>query len=254
MSALAEALHNSPYNRVTAVLSIDDLYLSRQSQAELAARHSNNPLIQYRGQPSTHDIQLAASLFSCFRSGRPLKLPIYDKGAYNGLGDRMPEQKWHSINEDGHPPTQLVILEGWCVGFQALDHEHLKQKWETAAFARDRGRYQGRLGYNRLEHVDFINGALKEYHSITKQLDALIHLDAEDTLYVYSWRLEQEHKLRMSQGSGMTDDEVKNFVDGYYPSYELYNDGLRAGLFNEKGRQIRLVVGRQRDIKEVIRL
>ncbi len=46
------------------------------------------------------------------------------------------------------------------------------------------------------------------------QLDAFIHIDAFDPQYVYKWRLEQEAGLRQVKGSGMTDDQVKEFVDG----------------------------------------
>lgn len=46
------------------------------------------------------------------------------------------------------------------------------------------------------------------------QLDAIIHVDASDPQYVYKWRSEQEAGLRASKGCGMTDEEVKNFVDG----------------------------------------
>ena len=38
--------------------------------------------------------------------------------------------------------------------------------------------------------------------------------DAEDTQFVYAWRLEQEAALREKRGSGMTDEEVRQFVDG----------------------------------------
>ena len=48
---------------------------------------------------------------------------------------------------------------------------------------------------------------------------------------MYTWRLEQEHNLWKSKGKGMSDDDVKTFVDGYYPAYELYTEGLRRGLF-----------------------
>ena len=125
--------------------------------------------------------------------------------------------------------------------------------------------YKGRLGHNTLENVNTINEALKEYDEITSQFNGLIHIDAEDPLYVYEWRLEQEHNLKKAKGSGMTDEQVKEFVDGYYPSYELYVEGLRAGVFktlkDEKegmkgdgdweGRQLRLVVGRDRKVKKV---
>lgn len=37
-----------------------------------------------------------------------------------------------------------------------------------------------------------------------------------------------------------------------YPAYELYTDVLRKGIFSgEKGKQLRLVVGRDRRVKEV---
>lgn len=44
--------------------------------------------------------------------------------------------------------------------------------------------------------------------------DAFIHIDAEDPKWVYDWRLEAEVKLRAAKGSGMTDEQVKRFVDG----------------------------------------
>ena len=61
----------------------------------------------------------------------------------------------------------------------------------------------------------------------------------------------------------MTDEQVKTFVDGYYPSYELYVDGLRKGIFatmktegvaegnDAQGRQLRVVVGKDRKVKKV---
>ena len=68
----------------------------------------------------------------------------------------------------------------------------------------------------------------------------------------------------------MTDEQVKTFVDGCeylresglndtdstdYPSYELYTDELRKGTFaSDAGRQLRLVVGKDRRVKEVVRL
>jgi len=85
-------------------------------------------------------------------------------------------------------------------------------------------------------------------------LDALIHIDAEDLQFVYKWRLQQEEGLRASKGSGMTDDQVKHFVDGYYPSYELFTETLRAGVFRDPGRQLRLIVGADRRVKKVLKI
>lgn len=38
--------------------------------------------------------------------------------------------------------------------------------------------------------------------------------DAEDITYAYDWRIQQEHGLIASRGSGMTNDQVTEFVDG----------------------------------------
>jgi len=38
--------------------------------------------------------------------------------------------------------------------------------------------------------------------------------DAENTQYVYDWRLQQESAMRASKGTGMTDEQVVNFVNG----------------------------------------
>lgn len=77
--------------------------------------------------------------------------------------------------------------------------------------------------------------------------------DAEDTKFVYGWRLEQEAALRASKGVGMTQEQVINFVNGYYPAYELYTATLRNGIFgpDDKARQLRLVVGQDRKVKSV---
>jgi D-glycerate 3-kinase len=39
-----------------------------------------------------------------------------------------------------------------------------------------------------------------------------------------------------------------------YPAYELYTDVLRNGIFGgEEGKQLRLIVGRDRRVKEVVK-
>lgn len=237
------------------MLSIDDIYLPHNLQSRLAAGHPNNPLVQHRGQPSTHDLPLALSLISDLRDGKETKIPSYDKSAYNGQGDRIPEDQWEVANQKGQPITKIVILEGWCVGFRAASSAELERRWASAVKQREQGVYHGRLGYNKRIDVEFVNEALKGYDDLTDQLDALIHLDAADPLFVYQWRRQQENALRESKGSGMTDEQVTNFVDGYYPAYELFTDRLRAGaLKGARGRQLRLVIGEDREVKDVVRL
>jgi D-glycerate 3-kinase len=90
---------------------------------------------------------------------------------------------------------------------------------------------------------------------INSALDAFIHIDAEEIEYVYAWRAEQEAQLRREKGAGMSEEQVVKFVDAYYPAYELFTEGVREGIFNGKGEdrkgcQLRVVVGRDRSVKE----
>ncbi|MCJ1484089.1 hypothetical protein MMC06_004257, partial [Schaereria dolodes] len=255
VTAISRTLSNPPYSLATAIFSIDDLYLPRSQQAALASSHPANPIVQHRGQPSTHDIPLGISVFSSLGSGSFTKIPQYDKSAFNGHGDRLNEKDWKGVNNYGEDRVKIVVFEGWCVGFRALGKEGVRTKWEVAVERKDRGDYRGRLGYLELEHLEFVDNALGAYDELTDRLNAFIHIDAEDTLYVYQWRLEQEIALRAAKGAGMTDEQVVSFVDGYYPAYELYSDRLRAGIFKEEsGRQLRLIVGHDRRVKHVMKI
>ncbi|KAL8691846.1 MAG: hypothetical protein Q9218_003024 [Villophora microphyllina] len=209
VSSIARTLENSPYEIPTVVLSIDDFYLSHEDQRRLAASHPDNPLVQHRGQPSTHDLDLAISTLSSLRANCETIIPSYDKSAFNGQGDRVQHSQWSKVNVEQEQPIRLMIVEGWCLAFRSLDDNRLKSKWEMAVQARNQGEgYLGRLGHSPLEDIEFLNEALKGYDAVTDQLDALIHLDAEDSQYVYDWRQEQEAALRRDRGSGMTDEQM----------------------------------------------
>lgn len=254
VTTLQQTLSSPPHNHSTLTFSIDDLYLPRHAQASLAESHPDIPLIQHRGQPSTHDVPLALSLFHSLKiREQNIHIPSYDKSAYIGKGDRVDESKWNVVNEPGEAPIDVVVFEGWCVGFGPLTDTEVEQKWrhavETNTQLLNSGKPpSGRLGNNSLESALFVNNALRSYDEITNYLDAFIFLDAEETKYVYDWRLEQEKKMRDEKGSGMTDEQVEEFVDGYYPAYELFTERLRRGIFQETGRQLRLEIGRDRRV------
>ncbi|RMX81636.1 hypothetical protein D0869_06663 [Hortaea werneckii] len=255
VTTLSKTLSSSPHNLPTVVLSIDDLYLPHDDQEALGKAHPTNPLVQHRGQPSTHDVKLGTELFQSLLDKKTnIKVPSYDKSAFAGAGDRRPEGQWDTVNIEGQPPIEVVIFEGWCVGFRALSDSEVKQKWKAAkADLENKGdSYKGQLGKLKLDDVIFINNELREYDALTNQFGAFMQIDAEDTQYVYNWRLQQEAALRASKGTGMTDEQVVNFVNGYYPAYELYTDVLRQGIFpQDKEKQLRLVVGEDRRVREV---
>ena len=260
---LKKTLTSPPHSLSTVVFSLDDLYLTHDSQVSLAQANPHNPLLQHRGQPSTHDIPLALSVFRDLKQNQRTRIPQYNKAAFSGQGDRVPESGWEEVNSDPSKPVRVVLFEGWCVGFRPLPLNTLKQKYAAAVEGLNASTpstpYSGRLGHNTLESVTTINEALKGYDEITSQLDAFIHIDALDPQYVYKWRLQQEAGLRAAKGSGMTDEQVRHFVDGYYPAYELYADTLREGVFKGvkeewQGKQLRLVVGEDRKVREVVKL
>lgn len=186
-------------------------------------------------------MKLAKQFFDAIIDGRSTRIPQYDKSAFSGQGDRAPETQWEPVNEPGGSPVQVVIFEGWCVGFRPLSQAEVSRKWSAPSRTLER---------HKLEHLEFVNQRLHDYDGITDLFDAFIHIDAEDTEWVYDWRLQQEVMLRQEKGTGMTDEQVVTFVDAYYPAYELFSDKLRGGLFAERqGCQLRLVVGKDRKVK-----
>jgi D-glycerate 3-kinase len=265
VSTLLNTLTSPPYSLNTVVFSLDDFYLDHTSQLTLAQSHPTNPLLQHRGQPGTHDIPLLSRVFSDLKSNKPTSIPQYNKSLFSGQGDRLPPTEWHSVNTSPNKPIEIIIFEGWCVGFQPLSPSTLTSKHSTAVTQSQSAtsNYTGRLGHNTLSSLQTINDSLTSYVPIWEYFDLFIHIDALDPLYVYQWRLEQEATTKRDKGAGMTDEEVKKFVDGYYPSYELYTETLRRGVFKPaegeevseekwKGRQLRLVVGEDRKVREVI--
>ncbi|KAJ5143051.1 uncharacterized protein N7515_001838 [Penicillium bovifimosum] len=264
VSALNDTLRSEPYSLSVVTLSLDDIYLTHADQVKLAQAHPANPLLQHRGQPSTHDLDLGEEVFTSLAAERPTAIPQYDKSAFEGQGDRVPREQWKVINEEGQEKVKVVIFEGWCVGFRAWDDHSLRAKWEAAVHQKESGEYNGRLGHVQFEDVKAVNDALKRYDVLTDKLDALIHIDAENPRFVYEWRQEQERTLRAAKGTGMTEEQVNHFVDGYYPSYELFTETLREGAFKPapnnssesasdwQGRQLRLVVNRDRRVQKVI--
>lgn len=162
--------NSEPYNLNTLILSIDDLYLPRSQLLQLARTHPNNPLLQHRGLPGTHDIDLALTIFSALRCGDYTRIPRFDKSAYSGQGDRMNESSWTEVNRKGERSIELVIVEGWCTGFKPLLTHELEKKWREAVIQMESDSYDGRIGYLKLADVQLINDNLSKYEQLTKSV------------------------------------------------------------------------------------
>ena len=79
----------------------------------------------------TFRLQLALGTFCALRANASTKLPVYNKAAFNGQGDRYPESEWIPVNQDLANPVRVVLFEGWSVGFRALSPQQLKEKYDT---------------------------------------------------------------------------------------------------------------------------
>ena len=197
-------------------------------------------------------MHLAQELFTALLNSQPTSVPSYDKSAFSGSGDRVPPSQWLRINQPSQPKIQVIIFEGWCVGFRSLNPAEVEVKYKAALSDSNSA-----LPRHKLEHLLFVNERLKEYDIMTDTFDAFIHIDAQETGYVYKWRSEQEAALRRDKGTGMSDEQVVKFVNGYYPAYELFTEGVRRGVLKGKeiqGAQLQLVVGRDRRVVEVVQI
>ncbi|WP_313392728.1 kinase [Sphingobium yanoikuyae] len=198
-STLAQALQARMRVRgvASAILSIDDLYLTKGEREVLAG--SVHPLLRTRGVPGTHDVALGLRVLDALAAGRAVRLPRFDKA----VDDRLPEGAWPAA-EAG---LRLLILEGWCVGARAQEASELDAP--VNALERDED------GDGRWRR--FVNAALAgDYQTLFGRIDALALLAAPDFEVVQGWRTQQEAALRAGGGSAvMNDAQVARFIQHY---------------------------------------
>ena len=130
-SLLLQNLGSPPDALRVVVLSIDDLYLPHSGLAALASEHPQNTLLKGRGQPGTHDVQLGLGLLDALcEATKEVKLPSFDKSLFNGEGDRLAADDPRNVSV-APPAVDIIIMEGWCLGFQNISAELLDVKWES---------------------------------------------------------------------------------------------------------------------------
>ncbi|WP_156397239.1 MULTISPECIES: hypothetical protein [unclassified Sphingomonas] len=191
-----------------AILSIDDVYLTRVERQLVGERV--HPLLQTRGVPGTHDIQLAGRVIEQLLQAGPkalTALPAFDKAR----DDRAPAGQWPMVR--GRP--DIILFEGWCVGARPQDGASLAKPVNAMERAQDAdGRWRA-----------FVNEQLSgPYRELFDRLDMLIMLKAPAFESVFGWRREQERKLAATigedrgEGRGrhvMDDAELRAFISHY---------------------------------------
>jgi len=187
----------------SAVLSIDDLYLTREERRVLAARV--HPLFATRGPPGTHDISLANALFDALAAAGPVALPRFDKGQ----DTRRPVAEWELVQA----PVDVILFEGWCVGATAQDDVELTAP--VNALERDADAHGIWRAYANAQLAG-------PYRALFARIDLLVLIAAPGFETVLSWRIEQEHALRRRldregrpTALTMSDEAVARFIAHY---------------------------------------
>jgi len=232
---LAESNEDHAPIRV-ATISIDDLYLPHNQLRALATAHPDNPFLRGRGLPGTHDIALGLSLLRSLKEinrtqSNDIRIPRFDKSLFNGEGDRLPESEWTPVPG----PIDVVLLEGWCVGFYPQTRAYIEERINEVPFGLD-GMFDP-SAYS-LEHVLDVNERLAEYTKWWDLFDICVQISPpSETPYlpIYKWRLEQEVDLKARRnGQGMTDEQVKTFVDRYIPGYHFFVQTVTTGGYDQQ--------------------
>ncbi len=193
----------SEHGRRVVILSVDDIYLTQEERQSLS--RSVHPLLSTRGVPGTHDVALGISVIERLRSlqqDETASIPRFDKSR----DDRYPQQDWATVTG----PVDLVIFEGWCVASQATTGAELQQPINTLESSADADRRWRTYANDKLG---------SDYAQLFEALDSLLYLRAPNFDVVFQWRVEQEHKLRLSAREDasaiMSDEQIAEFIQHY---------------------------------------
>ena len=186
-----------------AGVSIDDFYLPRADQLRLAASYPGNPYLEHRGYPGTHDVALGAATLDALRGLGPgsratVRVPVYDKTAHSGRGDRAPDAAWRDVTG----PLDVVFVEGWMLGFAPVAESSLPEPDLVAP-----------------------NRALAEYAQWDRRLDAFVTLRPIDPLFVMRWRVEAEAETASQGRPALDRAAIEDYVRRFLPAYHLYGQG-----------------------------
>lgn len=171
-------------------------------------------MLQGRGPPGTHDLPLLADVLRTLRARppsrcNPLFLPTFDKSQHGGEGDRGPLVP---LKEK----LDVFVLEGWSLGYGPLPEAKAHERWAEGKTA----------STHEFSSIQTLNANLAEVESrIGALFNCHVCITPLDFNFVYEWRTEQEHRMKEKNGGkGMSDEQVRQFVDRYMPTYEVFGD------------------------------
>ena len=174
--------------------------------------------MEHRGYPGTHDIALGAETLRQLRAGTATRIPVYDKSAHTGRGDRAPESDWRAITE----PLDVVFVEGWMLGFEAIADSAIEDR-----------------------HLKIANSKLPDYQSWYEWIDAWVTLKPLDPNFVLEWRVEAEEKMKASGKPGLSRADIEDYIRRFLPAYRTWGSAPSAVL---PERRLELTINFQREL------
>lgn len=192
-----------------ARFSLDDIYLTHGERLALAK--AVHPLLQTRGVPGTHDLELGNRVLDQLIAADVddvVPIPSFDKAR----DDRAPLQEWPLHRGR----VQIILLEGWCVAARAETDPERLQRGINALEINEDAHGEWRRYVN--EHL------ATDYQRFFQRLNYLVMLKAPSMECILAWRTLQEQKLaeRMAahqNGSGatrlMSPQQIERFIMHY---------------------------------------
>ncbi len=189
----------------TAILSVDDLYLTAAERQDLA--RTRHPLLGTRGPPGTHDMALGLSTLEALTTPaapHPVRLPRFDKAT----DTRLDPADWPKVRG----PVDVVVFEGWFVGARPQPPEALEPPVNELERELDQAGIWRR-------YANAMLGA--DYQAMFARIDLLVLLQAPGFEHVHAWRALQEEKLAARlkaenrEGSVMDEAALARFIMHY---------------------------------------
>ncbi len=214
----------------TVSLSIDDHYITHEQLNELRQK---DPRFIRRGV--THDIPLAIENLTGLKKmqeNQTVKIPIYDKGKWDGDGDRA------GFKEITKKPD-FIFYDGWMLGARRVEDDSIFES--------------GLPALDTPDHIQFakdVNKKLDEYLPLWELMDFVNVLYVPNYEISINWRNQAEEALR-KKGEGMTHDQIVEFVHYFWrsvhPAIQIKNLAHDSAHANQV-----VVIGDDHSIKELL--
>lgn len=164
----------------------------------------NEKDIDKRGNPGTHDMDMFHRVFQELLSSGIVRVPRFDKAKKKRFYELVTKK------------PELIILEGWCVGFTSFTDS----KYTNDKFIQD-------INQELCIHYDHVWRDLR--------IDIFLIMYPCSLDWIYNWRQEQEVNTKKLYGNGMSSDQVKCLVERCMDTYKLWTSrNLSSFLFNQQ--------------------